>query len=327
MSLVTDGVYRFQNTSAGDFSYLTLASSGQVKGASLDVGSDTQKWKVTKRSENLYDITSVSNGATLKIAAPSGGETAYTLTTNGSESVSWDLDIKGAIVTIKATGLQHSKEVVDLSVGNRVILWQGYGGQNQSWVAEAVASEVVVPRPAVKWVTITDGTLPGTPVEGGHRGDGSQIHVARAYMPSVRGYVPGKAWSYVDSGKPAITCWIPFAGREIPLTNSGFDVLIGEPGTYKWLTYPGGKLDLNKLATLAAGHGISGKPVEGCTTPDYGPMFPMRAMFSDELTPGKAGPGASFDRPQYAEGGCAMLGWNGTEHDISASYDVLCYAP
>jgi hypothetical protein len=53
---------------------------------------------LTKRSDGFYDIVNVGTtagaDAAVKIAAPSGTETAHTLNTSGTETVRWDLEIK-----------------------------------------------------------------------------------------------------------------------------------------------------------------------------------------------------------------------------------------
>jgi len=303
---VKDGIYRFQSLSPADGNdYLTLKTRGQVEGGPLDSSSNTQKWKVTKRSDGLYDVVNLSNDALLAIASPNGVEQSHTLNVRGDITTPWDFELFGSKILIKGVG-QLSGEVVDLSDRNRCILRKEVLDRPQQiWILEVVDNTPSKVQPT--WVLVHGTNIPDNAIQGGWEADGSPLYVARVEVTGGKNgtlHRAGYAGHHVDG-----ICRVAY-GPEHKFNQ--YEVLVADPGTYKWVPYFPGTLT---SCAWSENHTPARPILVMRGDPNFGRIFVTRTCYEHALIPGHATTTKTW------------LGYDGKAVEVtSLNSEVLCYA-
>ena len=117
----------------------------------------------------------------------------------------------------------------------------------------------------------------------------------------------------LDAVRPAFSIHSTISHSRFSQFNN-YEVLVAEPGTYKWVPCPPGEFN---IAAIWSENGKLARPiVVEPNDPVWGVTVAIRAYHDGVLIPGRA----ADLKPRW-------VGWGGiTHHVVSSMCEVLCYA-
>jgi len=353
--MIQDGCYRIKSVSTNTSRvYLTHTPNGQVRGAQrLAPDSDTQKWKITRKFNGHYEIFSMSAGSASSIAEPNGFEKEITMSITGS-ATEWIFSVRtnGDVLNQDSARIPSPKNTLDLSAGDRIVLWLKNELPQQWWTFELIQP---LPRPTTQASSSSKDTKEVI-IDDGHKDiDSDALGSNNDSDDSDDDFVDVEtddgSTVFVDAPKLE---WIACAGSEIPPyavkgghEKDGMPLYIAR-AAYKGGIHPGKagphltpgcripcggeehKIESYEVLTgdpslyrwvsynrgTLDGSTLGAIPIEGCREKNGTPLYHIRAYHNGSMVPGKAGPGL--------QGRC-NVGYHGKEWKITEAYSVLCY--
>jgi len=296
-----DGEYRFKSaTPAAGRNYLTVRSSGQVFGAALDAVSEDQMWRVAKRSDGFYDITSAGAESLLRVNPPSKGDIAYTLNVRGAKDVPWDLEECHGHIVFKCTG-KYAPNVMDLNTRDRIVLWDRSEQPNQLWIAENLSggyapipktlpssipagpAPTSAPTPKIKphWVTVHGANIPDNAIQGGWEATGDPLYLARVPRLDGSNSNLGTAGRHLHG-----ICQIANCDGERVKTFNTYEVLVADEGAYKWVPTFADNLSANLSGFVSEKRTLVRPVLAWESAGPRGEAFVLRSYYNGAVLPG-----------------------------------------
>jgi len=280
---------------------MTLASNGQVAGAPLAASdpTGTQTWRVREKSTGVYEISSVASGKSLGVAPPGGSEIEHTLSVNDSaDATTWKLVFNSAgNIEFKPTNPLFDGKAADLSEGNRIILWEENGLQNQTWFWE------MLPVGPLRWVAASNGEIPVGAIQGGYDAQGP-LYIGRARVPGGQGNPDGTAPGKVAAHFASVGGCIIFYYYVFHKV-SNYEVLVGDSDTYVWVPYNQPRNASNILYNGTKMTPVIGGPCDNGVT-----LWIAQGKVNDTVIPGFAS--SVYVYLPY-DGAPLRETWNGTD--------------
>jgi len=296
-SVVPNGIYRFRSSARFPNVYLQWEIDNHIRLHEYKANERRQEWKISsKDDDDLYVIHNIFSELNITTVDYQDEKETKQALICGDREQTWSVEPRGDAFVIGVVG---NGKCIDLAQDNTPFIWERNNLMNQRWVLEIVEP----PKPAVKWVTVSDGVFPSNAILGGQESDGRPLYVARAFVPGADSYQCGKARPGLQPG----LCLLPYDGSEQPYNT--FEVLIGDSNTVTWVSCDGSNVD---PASLHDGDGHVLRAIEGGSSGTVNPLYVIQAPYSGSMTPGEGTVNS------------VKIGYDGQVQTIHGSFKVLC---